>query len=106
MRVRNRFAALWPFLGIVAEVLVLVTIIFIYEKRRKPDEVLDGEPVPQSLHALLGGGGSSFHTMRLEQGGLRDASDCVLLSLGLRCEGRGRNESPKVTTRHFKVRLT
>ncbi|KAF4015025.1 hypothetical protein G4228_006156 [Cervus hanglu yarkandensis] len=44
LRVRNRFAALWPFLGIVAEVLVLVTIIFIYEKRRKPDEVLDGEP--------------------------------------------------------------
>lgn len=56
LRVRNRFAALWPFLGIVAEVLVLVTIIFIYEKRRKPDEVLDGEPVPQSLHSLLGGG--------------------------------------------------
>ncbi|KAF0882102.1 BASI protein, partial [Crocuta crocuta] len=43
LRVRNRFAALWPFLGIVAEVLVLVTVIFVYEKRRKPDEVLDGE---------------------------------------------------------------
>ncbi|XP_058393758.1 basigin isoform X1 [Diceros bicornis minor] len=43
LRVRDRFAALWPFLGIVAEVLVLVTIIFIYEKRRKPDEVLDDE---------------------------------------------------------------
>ncbi|EPY87274.1 potassium/sodium hyperpolarization-activated cyclic nucleotide-gated channel 2 [Camelus ferus] len=45
LRVRNRFAALWPFLGIVAEVLVLVTVIFIYEKRRKPDEVLDGRRV-------------------------------------------------------------
>lgn len=45
LRVRNRFAALWPFLGIVAEVLVLVTIIFIYEKRRKPDEVLDDEDI-------------------------------------------------------------
>ncbi|XP_029773646.1 basigin [Suricata suricatta] len=43
LRVRNRFAALWPFLGIVAEVLVLVTVIFVYEKRRKPDEVLDDE---------------------------------------------------------------
>ncbi|NP_001092265.1 basigin isoform X1 [Equus caballus] len=43
LRVRNRFAALWPFLGIVAEVLVLVTIIFVYEKRRKPDEILDDE---------------------------------------------------------------
>lgn len=43
LRVRHRLAALWPFLGIVAEVLVLVTVIFVYEKRRKPDEVPDDE---------------------------------------------------------------
>ncbi|XP_004689463.1 PREDICTED: basigin isoform X2 [Condylura cristata] len=57
LRVRRHLAALWPFLGIVAEVLVLVTIIFIYEKRRKPDEVLDDDdtgsaPLKSSGHHM------------------------------------------------------
>jgi len=30
----DKLAALWPFLGICAEVVILCTIIFIYEKRR------------------------------------------------------------------------
>ncbi len=29
----DKFAALWPFLGIVAEVIIIVSIIFIYERR-------------------------------------------------------------------------
>lgn len=38
VRVKDKFAALWPFLGICAEVAILITIIFIYEKKRqKPD---------------------------------------------------------------------
>lgn len=34
VRVKDKLAALWPFLGIVGEVIVLCAIIFIYEKRR------------------------------------------------------------------------
>ncbi|XP_025077006.1 neuroplastin-like [Pomacea canaliculata] len=37
IRVKDKLAALWPFLGIVAEVVVLCTIIFIYEKKRNKD---------------------------------------------------------------------
>lgn len=32
--VKDKLAALWPFLGICVEVVILCTIIFIYEKRR------------------------------------------------------------------------
>lgn len=34
VNVKDKYAALWPFLGICAEVAILCTIILIYEKRR------------------------------------------------------------------------
>jgi len=44
VRVKDKLAALWPFLGIVAEVVILCTIIFIYEKKRNKDASVDDEP--------------------------------------------------------------
>ncbi|KAK7788525.1 hypothetical protein R5R35_000969 [Gryllus longicercus] len=39
VRVKDKLAALWPFLGICAEVIVLCAIIFIYEKKRNKAEL-------------------------------------------------------------------
>nr|AJA37864.1 I-type lectin-like protein 4 [Littorina littorea] len=44
VRVKDKLAALWPFLGIVAEVVILCTIIFIYEKKRNKDAAEDEDP--------------------------------------------------------------
>ncbi|KAI3381531.1 hypothetical protein SNEBB_008695 [Seison nebaliae] len=46
VRVKGKLAALWPFLGIVAEVIILCAVILIYEKqrdkKRKKTKNLDG----------------------------------------------------------------
>lgn len=46
-RVKDKLAALWPFLGICAEVFVLCAIILIYEKRRNKTD-LDESDTDQS----------------------------------------------------------
>ncbi|KAL3866678.1 hypothetical protein ACJMK2_043959 [Sinanodonta woodiana] len=51
VRVKDKLAALWPFLGIVAEVIVLCIIIFIYEKKRSKqleseEDAPDGQDNP------------------------------------------------------------
>lgn len=44
VRVKDKFGALWPFLGIVIEVLVLCIIILITERRRaKKEDAMDAE---------------------------------------------------------------
>lgn len=39
LRVKDKLAALWPFLGICAEVFILCTVILIYEKRRNKTDL-------------------------------------------------------------------
>ena len=43
VRVKEKLGALWPFLGIVGEVAILCTIIFIHEKRRNKPKVEESE---------------------------------------------------------------
>lgn len=47
VRIKGKLAALWPFLGICAEVFVLCAIILIYEKRRNKTD-LDESDTDQS----------------------------------------------------------
>lgn len=43
LRVKDKLAALWPFLGICAEVVILCTIILVYEKKRNKAELEESD---------------------------------------------------------------
>ena len=50
LAVSDKLAALWPFLGICAEVTILCIIIFIYEKRRA--KKMEEEDAPEEAGHL------------------------------------------------------
>lgn len=50
VKVKDIYAALWPFLGIVTEVVILCFIIFIYEKRRIKQEDYDDSDTDQDAN--------------------------------------------------------
>ncbi|XP_048828241.1 neuroplastin b isoform X2 [Brienomyrus brachyistius] len=49
LRVRSHLAPLWPFLGVLAEIFILVVIIVVYEKRKRPEEEMDGKQTPPTI---------------------------------------------------------
>jgi len=63
VRIKDKMAALWPFLGICAEVIILCLIIFIYEKKRNKAEFeeSDTDQGPETNNANDHSGGDVRH---------------------------------------------
>ncbi|VVC34321.1 Hypothetical protein CINCED_3A013515 [Cinara cedri] len=58
VRIKDKMAAFWPFLGICAEVIILCLIIFVYENKRFKSEFeeSDTDQGPETNNAIEGGG--------------------------------------------------
>lgn len=61
VRVKDKLAALWPFLGICGEVFILCAIIFLYERSRKKKNAKDAEIVDEAADKLTN---SNDHQIR------------------------------------------
>ncbi|KAL5244468.1 hypothetical protein ACI65C_011878 [Semiaphis heraclei] len=63
VRIKDKMAALWPFLGICVEVILLCLVIFIYEKKRNKAEFeeSDTDQGPETNNANDHSGGDVRH---------------------------------------------
>ena len=60
VRVKDKYAALYPFIGIVAEVVVLCLVIFICERRKTKSEEVEEEEEYNGNNAAGGAGASNL----------------------------------------------
>jgi len=80
VRVKDKLAALWPFLGIVGEVAILVTVIFLYErhqlrKQRQQEEADDFDEQRQALQTANGDGGAVVVDVKAAEAAAAAAGD-------------------------------
>lgn len=64
VRVRDKYAALWPFIGIVSEVVVICLVIFICERRRASAAKEDNEDDEDDVNGKAMGSSSGNSTVR------------------------------------------
>lgn len=62
VRVKDKYAALYPFIGIVAEVVVLVLVIFICERRKTNNDDVDDDE--DDSNGAVGGGARNNSNVR------------------------------------------